>query len=254
MTGPEAESHEGYGAFAWAYDAALGQSYFAAIAPLLSSLTDRYQPPDRNHLDLACGTGLAMEHFRAIGFLSRGVDASVPMLSVAKSRVGGLIGGDLRSLPLRGSFGLVTCLYDSLNHLLLAEDLQAAFGQAAGLMSSESLFIFDLNHPQAYAQVWALEEPFVSEGRTHRLQLDTTYSRKTRMAHADVLGWAEIGGRRVRISEQRHQRAYSRREVLKLLRKAGLKALEVIDFDPFREIRPGGEITHVKMVFVARRA
>ncbi|HUO85282.1 MAG TPA: methyltransferase domain-containing protein [Thermoanaerobaculia bacterium] len=247
------EGLEAYGDFAWAFDQSLGRTFFAAIGPLIDALIRKYAPAGNRHLDLACGTGLALEWLGTKGWKSVGVDASLPMLSIAAGRAKHLVGGDLRALPLAGgSFSLVTCLYDSLNHLLQPEDLIAALREAKRLMAGEAVLIFDVNHPDAYVDAWASADPFIAEGSDFRLELHTRYSQMRRLAHARVLGWARRAGRRVAIEEERTQRAYTRRDIERALERSGLRTLEILDFDPFGEIRQGGARRKVKLVWAAR--
>src|SRR5438093_13216847 len=102
-------SEEAYGAFAYAYDAALGERFFRAARKLLADLLAKYPPAERTHLDLACGSALAMQFFAQRGFASTGVDLSLPMLQVARARAKRLIAGDICALPLRRAFGVITC-------------------------------------------------------------------------------------------------------------------------------------------------
>lgn len=242
---------DSYGEFAYAYDQALGRKFFAVVARLLDEMLERY-PADapRTHLDLACGTGLAIEYFTKKGFRSFGVDGSVPMLGVARKRTASLVAGDLRAVPLRGSFSRVTCLYDSLNHLLERRDLEEAFRSAAALMDAESLFFFDVNHPQIYPKVWGLKDPFISRGPDHQLVIDTSWSSFTKRGEGKVSGWAIVDGKRVEIAETHRQRAYSEKEIIRSLREAGLAPVDIIDFDPFDE---AGQSGTVKLFFVAAR-
>ena len=156
----------------------------------------------------------------------------------------------MRSLPVVRTFSRITCLYDSLNHMLSEDDLTAAFAGARQVMSEDSLFFFDVNHPDVYRTVWSLEDPYVSADANHRLVMDTVYSSQTRQAIAHVSGWARVDGKRVKISEERHQRCYDESEVKRCLARAGLAARELIDFDPFQE---GDSRRKVKLFFVAER-
>jgi SAM-dependent methyltransferase len=229
---------EAYGAFAYAYDQALGRRFFRAVRPLLTRVVETYPTRRRTHLDVACGTALAMEFFTARGYRSVGVDASLSMLHVGRRRAANLIAGDMRSLPLRGTFSRVTCLYDSLNHCKNRSDLIAAFRAAAAVMERDSLFLFDVNHPDIYPAIWGSDEPFVAAGRDFRLQMATKFRARDRMAQAMVTGWAALPtGERVPIAERREQRAYSEREIVDALGAAGLTPAEVIEFDPYREHR-----------------
>jgi SAM-dependent methyltransferase len=244
-------SGEAYDAFAYAYDRALGARFFKAVQRLLDETLERYPTPKRTHLDLACGTGLAVEYFRSRGWRSLGVDASVPMLEMARSRAPRLVAGDLRALPLRGRFTRVTCLYDSLNHMLDRKDLVASFRSVRQVMDDESLFLFDMNHPEIYPEVWGLADPLVAASRDYRLEIATTYRSRERIGRANVTGWADINGKRVSISEQHRQRAYTEKDIVKALSEAELTPVEVLDFDPYGEASEVQART-VKLFFVVR--
>ena len=87
MKSPAGNS-EAYGAFAYAYDRALGERFFRAAKRMLDDVLEQYPTPKRSHLDLACGTGMVVEYFRRKGWRSTGMDASVSMLEMEERRVG----------------------------------------------------------------------------------------------------------------------------------------------------------------------
>jgi len=238
---------EAYGAFAYAYDKALGRRFFKAARLLLDQLLESYPTKERTHLDVACGTGSAVQYFRRKGWTSMGVDGSLEMLQLA----GGGVAGDMRRLPFRGTFARVTCLYDSLNHLLELDDLTAAFHAIRGVMHDDSLFFFDMNHPEIYPEIWGIADPYVSSGKDYHLELATTYRKRERLGKAVVTGWARIDGQRVLIREEHLQRAYSEREITKALAEAGLEPVEVFHFDPYGEAEDLEAVT-VKLFFVVR--
>lgn len=233
---------EAYGAFAYAYDAALGQRFFRASKRLLKRALQRRRVP-KTHLDIACGSGLAMEHFQSEGFVSTGIDLSVPMLEVARRRASRVVAADVRALPLRGTFGLITCLYDSLNHL---RDLDPAFAEVRGCMGADSLFVFDMNDPEIYPVIWGMKEPFEASGEDFHLEIATKFDPATNLGDALVRGWAMFGGRRVEIEERHRQVAHTREAIEAALLGAGLEPVEVTDFDPF------GEARRVKLFYVCR--
>lgn len=244
-------SSEAYGAFAYAYDKALGERFFRAVQLLLDDALAQYPTAKRTHLDLACGTGLALDYFRKKGWTSVGVDASVAMLDIARARSRRVVAADVRALPLRTKFARITCLYDSLNHLLDADDLQAAFASVRAVMEHDSLFLFDVNHPEIYPAVWGLSDPFIARSADYHLEIATTYRRREKIGRAMVTGWAERNGRRIPIHEQHRQRAYSERELTKMLDEAGLAVVDVNDFDPYGEAEAVDAPT-VKLFFICR--
>jgi SAM-dependent methyltransferase len=234
---------EAYGAFAWAYDGALGNRFFGAARRLLVPLMTA--PPEaKTHLDLACGTALTVELFAQNGYRSVGVDGSLPMLRAGHRRARRLTAGDIRALPFRGTFARITCLYDSLNHIQHRAELEAVFREVRCLMAPDSIFLFDMNHPEIYPVVWGMKEPFVESADDFRLEIATTYSRSSKRGRALVTGWATLpNGERAAIREIHEQRAWSRREIIDMLRQAGLTSHSIDEFDPFNEGRV------VKLVF-----
>ena len=237
---------EAYGAFAYAYDQALGERFFRSVRRLLTRALATYPTRTRTHLDIACGTALAVEFFKRRGYRSVGVDLSIPMLRVGRKRAPHLIAGDMRALPLRVQFARVTCLYDSLNHLKNVDDLAATFHAVAGVLRDDGLFLFDVNHPEIYPEIWGNDEPFVADGPDFHLKMATKYRRRDRTAQAMVTGWATVAGEQVPIRERREQRAYSEREIIDALASAGLVPVEVTEFDPYSEGKS------VKLFFVCR--
>jgi SAM-dependent methyltransferase len=242
---------EAYDAFAYAYDKGLGERFFLAVRRVLTEALERYPTAKRTHLDIACGTGLALQYFRKEGWTSTGIDLSVPMLELARRRTPRVVAADFRALPLRGRFARITCLYDSLNHMMERDDLVAAFRAIRGVMEHDSLFLFDVNHPEIYPVVWGMSDPYVAEGSDYRLEIATSYRKRERIGRALVTGWAQIGGKKVEIHETHLQRAYGERDIVKALAEAKLAPVEVIDFDPYEEgdlVDAGG----VKLFFICR--
>jgi len=62
--------------------------FFQAASRLLGEILERQETNGRSHLDVACGTGLAVPFFEGRGFRSIGVDLSLPMLRMARLRTG----------------------------------------------------------------------------------------------------------------------------------------------------------------------
>lgn len=244
---------EAYGAFAWAYDQALGAIFFETIAQVLSRVDDDYPAGEKTHLDVACGTGYVVDFFTRRGYRSFGIDASVPMLSIARGRAETIAAADMRTLPFAARrFSRVTSVYDSLNHLTSPEELLAAFRAVREVMTGDGLFFFDVNHPDAYPRVWGAKEPFVSSGDDFHLALHTRFSGWSRIGTGRARGWARVEGRKIEIDETHRQRAWSEKEVAEIVVEAGLRVVDIFNFDPFNRTDPfddGG----LKIFFITER-
>lgn len=243
-------SSEAYGSFAWAYDEALGVRYFQSMSSLVDEILDEIGLRGGLHLDVACGSGLAVQWLREKGFASVGVDASLPMLAVGRARSSRLVAGDMRALPFRGDFALVTSFYDSLNHLLTARDLKATFDAVSARLAPGGVFVFDVNHPSVYPRVWGASEAYESSADDHHLQIRTRWSSLFSRGVARVSGWARTGGGIVTIRERRRQRAWTETKIRRALQQAGLVVDRVVPFDPYDE---EDDDNPVKLVFVARK-
>lgn len=242
---------DAYGAFARVYDKALGELFFHGVASVLRALEAEYPTERKTHLDLACGTGLAMRHFVSRGWSSRGIDASYAMASRARERGLSVVIADIRAPGFRTRFERITCLYDSLNHLLERDDLSRAFASVASLMDESSLFWFDVNHPDSYHGIWAIAEPYVSSGDDYHLEIATRYDEGASLATGRVHGWHDSGGARHVIDETHYQRPWERDDVLSLLSENNLEVVEVFGFDPFAaRVFEGSD---VKEMYVVKR-
>ncbi len=245
--------HDGYGAFARVYDRALGDLFFRGAAAMVDELDRRYPyRGHRTHLDLCCGTGLAVRHFAQKGWASFGLDASFPMASRARERGGRVFLSDVRSFHTRQSFARITCLYDSLNHLMEESDMRAVFECARRSMDRSSLFWFDLNHPDSYPDVWGLADPYIARGDDYDVEIATGYSSMENLAFGHITGWVAIGGERVSIDEEHFQRAWWDSEIVALLETSGLEVVDIVSFDPFSD--DFLEHDDVKQMYVVKKA
>lgn len=234
-------SSEAYGHFAWVYDGPLGQPFAEATAPSIErivrgTLGSMVGPA----LDLACGTGMSCKLLREMGFEPIGVDASMSMLGQARGRAASLVCGDLRRLPVAGRFRLVTCLYDSLNHMLEPGDLAAAAREVASVLAPGGLFVFDVNQPEVYEAVWDSDEPFTFEDDQRSMLMRTSFDRESRIATAVIEGSVGRGRRRFRFVETRRQRAWTFEELGEALDAAGLRVDVRLDYDPFEQSAGSG--------------
>ncbi len=241
---------DSYHAFAHVYDRGLGRLFFDGVKPLLDRLGREYPSADRSHLDLACGTGFTVRYFRERGYESVGLDASLPMLDHARRRGDAVVAADFRDFSFRRTFDRITCLYDSLNHVMDDEDLAAVFASVREAMTRESLFWFDVNHPKSYAAVWSIPEPYRASANDWALSIDTRYDEERNLAIAHVTGDCLVAGERIEVDETHHQRAWSDADIRRLLFDSGLEVEDVIRFNPFG--LTGQSDATVKLMYVVK--
>jgi SAM-dependent methyltransferase len=125
----------------------------------------------RRLLDVACGTGNSFVPMLERGYRVVGCDLSPAMLARARSKTGAgarLAVADMRSLPWRGGFDLVTCIDDSINYMLTVDDLVAALRSIAGALAPGGLAVFDANSLAAYRTGFSSEATVEAGGSRFR--------------------------------------------------------------------------------------
>ncbi len=141
-----------YRGLARSYDEALGRPWLAGLLRGFDHLVRRYGIRFESAADLGCGTGLfARELALRWGVPVIGVDLSPAMLRFAADNCRGsrvvLLRQDLRRLRLPWPVDLVTCNFDTLNHLLQERDLRPAFEAVRRNLRPGGHLIFDAITP-----------------------------------------------------------------------------------------------------------
>jgi SAM-dependent methyltransferase len=187
---------------------------------------------DITMLDLACGTGNSLAPYLQRGFLVTGADASLEMLKVAQQKFPEqtFVHQGFLELALEARFGLMTCVFDSLNNLLEISDLERAFYRVKAHLLPKGVFVFDCNTPLGVTDLWEDNE-FVGDVA---LPDGAAHFHWTHQAVADNLGevtaqiWLmDNEGVCLRESSEVHlERGYTPAELEAALRQAGF--LEVV--------------------------
>jgi len=142
-----------YSAFAKIYDRVMRDVDYTGWALHIRKLCNRFNLPHQRVLELACGSGSIALKLAPKGISMVGVDISQTMLDLAKEKLNGkkidiplhrASMADFASLGLRRDFDMVICLYDSLNYLLLEEEVRRCFAQTYDHIRPGGGFIFDI--------------------------------------------------------------------------------------------------------------
>lgn len=130
-----------YDAFAPYYDSFA----VANSAEIIKEIADQYFPSAKTLLDVACGTGNDILELQK-RFSCTGIDISRNMLKIASTKVNSeLHQKDMRDFNLNQTFDIIICMFDSINHLPTAEDINKCFNSIKKHMHKDSVFIFDIN-------------------------------------------------------------------------------------------------------------
>jgi SAM-dependent methyltransferase len=255
---PTAPTSGAYDVLAPAYDLLTAGYAYAPWLAAIDRLARDHGLEGRRALDVACGTGKSLEALLDLGYDAIGCDASAGMAAVARRKLAGRAAvhvADMRALPVYGSFDLVTCLDDALNHLPSASDVEAALRAMAANLAPAGLLAFDVNTLAAYREtsdriVQDADRIVLWHGGPARLERP---GGRAEVA-MDVMSRRSDGLWRRASASWGHWH-YPLDSIPAIVAAAGLDVAAVRGQHPGGRLEPGAdEHGHRKAVFLARRA
>ncbi|RQX29690.1 methyltransferase type 11 [Micromonospora chalcea] len=166
-----------------------GRDHIAEAATLARTVRRR-NPAAASLLDVACGTGLHLEHLRTHFAPVTGVDLSAEMLARAGARVPdvALHEGDMRDLDLADTFDVVVCLF-AVPHLRGAAELDRTVARLAahltpgGVLAVEPWYTPETFVPGYVARDMVQEQDRVVVRLSHSTWLDDARDRIRMTVH-----------------------------------------------------------------------
>jgi SAM-dependent methyltransferase len=158
-----------YDRFAPYYDAFYEPvvDYDGDVAYLAAVFAAHARAPVRRVLDLGCGTGSHAKRLVARGFDVVGVDASEPLLRIARRKAPGarFVRGDFtKSLP-RGTFDAAVCLFGSWCYATTDAAAGRLLDKLSARLPRGGLFVFEFWSPYGWRPSQAWSETELGDGR-----------------------------------------------------------------------------------------
>jgi len=184
-------------------------------------------------LDLGCGTITELLYEK--GYDMIGVDSSEEMLQIAldkKFETGSdilYLCQDMRELDLYSTVGTVVSVCDSLNYLLMDEDVLQTFHLVNNYLFPGGIFIFDFNTIYKYEEV--IGDTTIAENREDCSFIwENFYSCEDHINEYDVTVFErQEDDLYRRFTETHYQRGYTLEEMKTFLEKAGLIFVTALD-------------------------
>jgi len=189
-----------YDSFANYYDLAMGDR--TGEMAYVEKLVKQYAPTAEKLLDLGCGTGTLLKYFFDRGFHVEGVDLSEGMLAVARQKLpkSKFTQQDMSAFSLSDTFDVITCVFDSINHLTKYVEWENVFSRVNSHLRKDGIFIFDMN-TQMKLETLVHSEPFVK--KFNDIQTTMTITRQN-----DVYNW------NIRITDQKKEKKFYEEDIL----------------------------------------
>jgi SAM-dependent methyltransferase len=223
-------SEKSYDALARFYN-----KYWTASTPELfwKVLSDFFLPslPDEaNILDVCCGTGQVCALLSDDGYKVTGLDLSQGMLDIARINApkASFIKADACAFSLDEPADAAVSLFDSVNHFMTIEQLEACFGAVKRALKPDAPFIFDVNDSSVFTDVW--ENGFSAVEDDNICILRPSFRASTLVAtyHIVMMDREEQGTWR-RTDVDVYEKYYSPQEIVAALTKAGFSNMQMLD-------------------------
>lgn len=244
-----------YRSLAKVYDQMMSQVSYDQWVDYVEELWGHFGVPVNRILDLACGTGTATLILSERGYQMAGVDQSEEMLAVAEQKAASQgqdvywCRQDMRALDLGETFDCITCFHDSMNYLLLPQDIRRTFQAVRSHLRQDGLFIFDVNTIEALQNMG--DSTLFMEEEDFSLVWKNAYQQEHHIWEIDLtLFLKQPGGLYSRTKEIHRERGYAREELATLLGECGFRILASFHALTMAEPTSGSN----RLYFVAQRA
>ena len=233
---------ENYRGLAGVYDYLVAGVDFEGWADYIEEILKRFKLCPGSVLDLACGTGNTLLPMAIRGYEAKGMDLSSEMIERARSKAKSFsvsaqfFVGDMRDFLLESPVDLVTCFHDGMNYITEPCDLKRIFENTGRNLSSNGVFIFDLNTLNWIEK--SDRHPVVINEEEITIIYTTDYEPQSLLWIVDLTCFVKEGEKYQKFSETHCEKGYETQEVLEMLTASGFTILSVYDaftFEPPRK-------------------
>jgi SAM-dependent methyltransferase len=211
-----------YDAIAGLYHADWDDWYLPQACIALNRLLFSRLEPGAHVLDVCCGSGHVSRELLARSFRVTGIDLSSGLIEHARRHLprAEFLVADIRSAKLDRRFDAALSTFDSMNHLIEIEDLEAAFHSVHRALLPGASFLFDMNTELAYAIDWRQWTPTVKPGNVSLVR--GTFDPLTKRVETSIIWFLPAAnGLWERRDTTVPQRCYEDAEVRQALQTAG---------------------------------
>lgn len=203
-------------------------SFSRKMVPYIMKILRKRTLKGMRVIDLACGTGAAAIEMSKLGAEVTGIDSSSEMLKYARRkskksrRKIAFSRQELTEFGTKGEYDLITCLFDSLNHVTEKDDLQQVFSCVASKLKPKGKFIFDVNVAYGFRRNWG-GSTIVRESPKFYTIWEGLYDSPSGLAKMNVTVFQKSGNqiyKKCFVSIK--ERAYKVNTLKSMLSKAGL--------------------------------
>lgn len=223
-----------YKDFAFVYDELMNEVDYNNWVDYIEQIIKHKEANVQNILELACGTGNLTIPLTKKNYDIAAIDISEEMLSVAREKAEKegvelvLLQQDISELEFDvENLDCVLCACDGFNYLTYDDEIENVFEKSYELLKDGGMFIFDISSFYKLSQV--LGNNMYGENRADIAYMWQNYfDPEENMVEMELAFFVKNEeGSFDRFEETHHQRAYTEREIKKMLKMAGFKDISI---------------------------
>lgn len=233
MTDKERKS-EPYTGIAEVYDYILRHVDYDQWYRFIRSAMLQYTSTQDMILELGCGTGKFGAKFSSNNYRIIGVDRSINMLRVAKTRAFRsfrVVCADIRNFYFKQKFDFIFSVHDTMNYQLTFDDLRGVLRSVKGVMHEKSIFLFDITTEH---NIYRFFDNKTSFYKTRGINVE--WSNRYDSVERHIISSFSIKHENGRTSSEEHiQKIYTRSEIEQILAEEDFEILRICgdyNFDP----------------------
>ncbi|MDA3839744.1 MAG: class I SAM-dependent methyltransferase [Patescibacteria group bacterium] len=186
-----------------------------------------YEWKINSHFDIACGTGDFVYLMKKIGINSSGSDISKKMVQGARNNYPGIKFGiaDMRNFKLKDKVDLITCNFDSINHLLKFSEWEETFLHVFNNLDINGKFLFDFNTIHLITSHKERSEVVIDNSK-----MDINiYPEKKNILVFDIVSTQTKGSQKKIISEKVRETSFEYSEIKRTLLGLGFSKVDIFN-------------------------
>ena len=241
----ELKNSEPYTGIAETYDYMLRHVDYERWYQFIKSVMLRFVKSPATVLELGCGTGKFGAKFSSDNYQIFGIDKSLNMLQVARSRAFKnfrIICADIRNFYLKKNFDFIFSVHDTMNYQLTDDGIKDILKSVKNAMHKHSVFMFDITTEYNVESNFNNKTSFY---KTRGINVEWTnkYDRKKKYVISSFKIRHDNGKA---YSEEHIQRIYSQVEIESILKSEGFDILHVCSDYTFNS--PGTDTVMINFI------
>ena len=225
-----------YTIFPSVYDHILKHIDYERWYSYIKALMLRYVDDPKMLIELGCGTGRFGAKFSRDNFRIFGMDKSIDMLKIARSRAYknfSIFCADMRDFRLSKNFDFIFSVHDTINYFSNTDELSEVLHSVKNIMHKDSIFMFDITTEYNIKKYFHNNKTEYSV-RDIEVEWENEYDPDKKLIYSLLTFKYD----NLTESEMHIQRIYSVNEIKTILKKVNFEIIDIFSdysFDPVKE-------------------